>query len=252
MENAYKNFFEAECRELADLETFDPDAFVGDDAVPQSVCNFVLSLALIFNDLRDLYYANFLVGGCKPTGSVLKNKQWGYYSGLYLHIVRLILSAIHELLNLIEKQRADMDHPIFADVLKALPKDKRKEWFDVVGIALGKSSADSRLEKLLLRIRNNVSFHYDAKALYGGFRHHFLVHQPEERAYVSRGNTVQSTRFYFADAAVDGLLNEISGTNGPDLAASFEKLIDGVYQPVMLIISGFIQKRGCAFRQEPC
>jgi hypothetical protein len=35
--------------ELSDLESFDPKAFEGDSVVPQDVCNFVLTLALVFN-----------------------------------------------------------------------------------------------------------------------------------------------------------------------------------------------------------
>ena len=222
METTYKYSFEKECSELANLETFDPAVFNGDDQAPQSLCNVVLSLSLIFNDLGDLYYANVIVGDCKPTDSTsLKTRQWGYYCGLNLHVLRLIMSAVHELLNLIDKQREDLDHTLFRDIVKALPKDKRTDWNEVVKVALGHSSSDEKLGKLLLRIRNNVSFHYDPRAVYAGFRHHFITKRFDDRAYISRGNNVQGPRFYFADASVEGLIREIVGDQSADLAAAF-------------------------------
>ncbi|MBH0202140.1 MAG: hypothetical protein HP496_07580 [Nitrospira sp.] len=168
--------FENECAELAMLETFDPAAFVGDENVPQSLCNFVLTLALTFNDLRDLYYASVLVGECKPEGAAQKNSRWGYYLGLRLHVTRLIMSVVHELLNLIEKQRDDVNHAFMRDVVRMLPTDHRRSWKEIVRTALGQSATDDhKLGKLLLKIRNNVSFHYDSKAIHKGFKNHFLT-----------------------------------------------------------------------------
>lgn len=52
--------FQDECSELAPLETFDPAAFLGDEAVPQELCNFILSLALIYNDCKDITYSSLV------------------------------------------------------------------------------------------------------------------------------------------------------------------------------------------------
>jgi hypothetical protein len=250
METIDENWFVKECSELATLETFDPAAFVADDNVPQSLCNFVLTLSLIFNDLRDLYYANVLVGECRPKGLPQRSRQWGYYSGLNLHVLRLMMSAVHELLNLIDKQKEDVDHPLLRDVVKGLPKDRRSDWCEVVKVGLGNSSTDEKLGKLLLRMRNNISFHYDPKAVHAGFKNHFFAERVDGRAYISRGDSVEGSRFYFADASVEGLLREISGSQSADLATQFAKLLNSVSFPLILIVGGFIQKRGFGFRSE--
>jgi hypothetical protein len=39
---------------LARLQTFDPNAFIANDKQEQKVCDFILALALIFNDLKDM------------------------------------------------------------------------------------------------------------------------------------------------------------------------------------------------------
>jgi hypothetical protein len=243
--------FENECAELAMLQTFNPAAFIGDENVPQSLCNFVLTLALTFNDLRDLYYANVLVRDCKPEGAAQKNRHWGYYSGLSLHVTRLIMSVVHELLNLIEKQHDDVNHAFMRDVVKMLPTDHRGSWKEIVRIGLGQSSTDgNKLGKLLLKIRNNVSFHYDPKAIHKGFKNHFMTEQMDVRCYISRGDSIQSSRFYFADASVDGLLRELAREQAGNLALAFQKLLDTVCDPLILIVGAFIQKRGFAFRSE--
>jgi hypothetical protein len=40
------------------LESFDPAVFRGDDRVPRYVCNLALTLALIYNDCKDVLYWN--------------------------------------------------------------------------------------------------------------------------------------------------------------------------------------------------
>jgi hypothetical protein len=47
--------------QLAALQTFDPKAFVGDSGVPQDLCNFVLALALVYNDCKDGIFSNLLL-----------------------------------------------------------------------------------------------------------------------------------------------------------------------------------------------
>ncbi len=42
-----------ESDQLQPLTTFDPLAFQGDQAVPQDLCNFVLSVSLLYNDLKN-------------------------------------------------------------------------------------------------------------------------------------------------------------------------------------------------------
>jgi hypothetical protein len=71
--------------DLAKLESFDPLAFEADGTASQDVCNFVLTLALIFNDLKDLVYAHVTLQTQKPIGSFRISRPWGAYSGIDLH-----------------------------------------------------------------------------------------------------------------------------------------------------------------------
>lgn len=251
MEKNFTNPFEEECSTLGDLETFVPNAFVEDEKVPQSVCNLVLTLALIFNDIRDLYFASLLVQDCKPSGAPQYNRKWGHYAGLNLQVTRLIMGTVHELLKVIDEQRESVNHSFFRDVEMALPADIRSDWREVVNVACGDSS--QKLGKLLLQIRNNATFHYSPKAIEKGFKKHFLTSKDGvQRAYLSRGerDTMQGWRFYFSDAAVEGLVSDIAGSASDALETEFHKLLDIVSLPLGRIVTSFIQKRGFAFRAE--
>lgn len=247
--NFTNNPFEEECSTLATLETFDPNAFLADEKVPQELCNLVLAFSLVFNDLRDLYFASLLVDDCKPSGAPEYNRKWGHYAGLNSQVIRLIMGTVHELLNLIDEQQESLNHPFFRDVEMSLPASQRSDWREVVKIARGESSY--KLGKLLLRIRNNASFHYDPTAIHRGFKNHFITSKDGvKRAYLSRGGSIQGSRCYFSDAAVEGLINNIAGSAPDAYATEFKKMLEMVCYPLVLIVTSFIQKRGFAFRAE--
>ncbi|MGH7240152.1 MAG: hypothetical protein ACREHG_08855, partial [Candidatus Saccharimonadales bacterium] len=207
--------------------------------------------ALIFNDIRDLYFAYLLVEDCKPSGALQYNRQWGHYWGLNFRIIRLIMGTLHELLNMIDEQQDNLNHPFFRDVEMALPVNIRDDWREVVNVACGDSS--QKLSKVLLKIRNNATFLYSPKAIEKGFKKHFLSSKGKDtRAYLSRGerDTMQGWRFYFSDAAIGGLGHDIAGSASDALGTEFQKLLDRVSLPLSSIVTSFIQKRGFAFRPE--
>ena len=63
---------------LAPLETFDPEAFIGDDVAPQSLCNLILTLALIYNDCKDIIAAHITLQEARP--SEPPAKTWFYFA----------------------------------------------------------------------------------------------------------------------------------------------------------------------------
>jgi hypothetical protein len=85
--------FQDECSELAPPETFDPAAFLGDEAVPQELCNFILSLALIYNDCKDITYSKLVLGEFRPPQPPRKNRLWGAWTGVDFHIIRALVGV---------------------------------------------------------------------------------------------------------------------------------------------------------------
>lgn len=192
-------------RELAPLETFDPRAFDGDSNVPQYVCSFVLTLALIHNDCNDGIDSYQRLRDSKPPGSPSVSRAWGSHMGAVKHYFRAHCGLIYELLMLISANARTIEHPFFVSVIKRCPPRVRNSWDALVDAAREKPTS-SPLNSALLRIRNKVSFHYDPKEIYKGYRHHFEDAGSDEQAFVSRGGNMKSSRLYFADAAAEGCL----------------------------------------------
>jgi hypothetical protein len=203
--------FSDECSELAPLETFDPASFVGDADVPQELCNFVLSLALIYNDCKDVIYSRILLGESRPPHPSRRDRPWGAWMGVDFHIFRLLVGLLHELFDLTRDNPVVIQHPFLESVVRQLPRPAREDWNAVIAVACGARPTDS-LGKSLLLIRNKVSSHYDPKAIAAGYKHHFIeAERQDDQAFVSRGNRMKETRFYFADAAATGYLRSIVG-----------------------------------------
>lgn len=242
------NFIQ-ETEKLASLQTFDQSAFVGDESVPQNICNLVLALALIYNDCKDGIFSNMILTELKPTGHFEVSRHWGAYNGVKLHYIRLHVALIHELLELIESNERTIEHPFFISVIQQLSKKDRECWEALTSAALHKKTQNP-LNKFLLMIRNKVSFHYDPKELYKGFRYHFFRSDcAPEPAFISRGINMQGSRFYFADAAADGYLQSLARQEDPnDFMNSLADLTTALNRAIMQIVNHFIQKRGFAYK----
>ena len=243
--------FQEECFELAQLETFDPLAFQADETVSQDLCNIILTLALIYNDCKNLIYAYLVTAQFRPEGKFVRNRLWGAFSGVQFHIFRAIIGLLHELFNLIRNNESLLQQPFFKSVIHQIDTPAKKAWDTVVAVALGNIPSDE-LGKSLLLVRNKISFHYDGKAIFIGYKHHFLKSDHlDERAFISRGNSMKESRFYFADAAALGYLRSIVGQEKiEELIIKIGDLLDPVNHSLMAIVNAYIQKRGFAYRLE--
>jgi hypothetical protein len=236
--------------ELAQLESFDPEAFKGDDEVSQDVCNFVLTLALIFNDLKDLVFAQVTLQTQKPAGSFAVSRHWGEYSGIDLHLWKLMVGLFHEVVRLIKDSRDVIADPFFESVLRGLRKKERDIWFSLVDAA----TAENRTEEnhFALLIRNKVVFHYEPREIYRGYKTFFTTSgiPAARRAFVSRGNDMERTRLYYADAAVTGYLMARGEGKLEELMTNVITACTELNFMLTGIVDTFIQKRGFAYRAE--
>ncbi|MGE5217164.1 MAG: hypothetical protein ACM3SP_09220 [Chloroflexota bacterium] len=222
---------------------------MGDDQVPQKICNFVLTLALIYNDCKDGIFSNMILTDSKPKRDFELSRDWGAYNGIKLHYIRLHVALVHELLQLIEDNQQILKHPFFKSVIQKLSKKERESWNALATAALQKQTRSS-LNKFLLMIRNKVSFHYDPKGLYKGFRHHFFRSGVgSEAPFISRGTSMQRSRFYFADAAADGYLASQTEQKYPtNFMDQLADLTTALNKAILQIVVQFIYARGFAYQ----
>jgi len=235
--------------ELETLESFDPKVFEGDDAVPQEVCNFVLTLALIFNDLKNLLYANAYLQNVKPEGDFKINRGWGNYGGITNHFNRNMIGLVREIQILIQNNLKAIEHPFIQSIINKLDIPSQEAWKSLIESSQGKPS-NNQIGKFLVCIRSQVIFHYEPKSIYGGYKQFFSSGvKAAERAYISRGGNMAKTRYYFADAAVTGCFERYKKDyqNG-DIFFDTMSILDKLNFALMDIINNFIIKRGFSFR----
>lgn len=235
---------------LAALETFDPTAFIPDQNVPREVCSFVLALALAYNDIKDVIYAHLLLKEYIPSGQFQKRVDWGMFTGLKVHLIRYQLGLVHELCNLIREHQETIRHPFLQSVVTQMSKRSREVWNTLVATAVGQLKVGP-LAQAVLRIRNKVIFHYDTKEILNGYKQHFFDGVTlKDRAYISRGQSMGESRFYFADAAAEGYLEWVHRSQSEELANNITEAIRKANLAIMLLVDTFIQRRGFHYRRE--
>ena len=208
--------FEKHIDGLAKLQAFEPSIFVGDAAYPEELCDFMLALALVYNDFRDIFVAQILLQEVLPSDLKTPTPQLGEFGGINIHLMRTLAGILRELIVLLEDCPSIPKTPQFQNLVAKLQPEARSAWQSVLAVA-GHKPKHNPLTKLLIFARNNVSFHYSTKALAAGYRSSFVDGENRE-PYLSAGSTMANTRFYFADAAAEKFLRE---TSDPETVEQF-------------------------------
>ena len=226
------------------LETFNPAAFVADENVPQEVCNFVLALALAYNDIKDVTEAHHRLKEHDPPGLFRKQVDFGMQAGRKVHLIRYQIGLVNELCELIRKHEEIIGQPLLQFLIRQMPQKSRAAWQSLVDTATGKLQTGP-LAQAVARVRQKVIFHYDSEEIFNGYKRHFFDGSTaKDQAYISRGNTMAESRFYFADAAAEGYLDiRTDQGRATELAESVIGAMRDANFAIMQLVNGFIQKR---------
>ncbi|MBZ9578179.1 hypothetical protein KJA13_04120 [Patescibacteria group bacterium] len=228
---------------------FDPRAFIGTEDIPQELCNFILALALAYNDYKDYSINYHMHLNSEPKGKPQRNSAWGEYAGIKFHIIRLHIAFVHELFKLIQNNKKILKHSFFEEIIRVLNKKARKSWTLLIDIALADESAPKKSNPLHM-IRNKVAFHYDAKELLAGYKKGFFENgEILENACISLGNTIENARFYFADRAIQAYVEKGLNADMKSFIVSFGKIMRDINVALYNICVRFIQRRGFAWRR---
>jgi hypothetical protein len=162
---------------------------------------FMLSFALAFNDFKTANWLLQILRTTDPEPTAVN----GQISGMRIHAVRLIIGILHELLIAIETAQDNkvFDDATFKQALSETNGHVKADWQALLNAALG-DKKDPFL-KLLVGARNSVVSHYyqpwDLHAGYVGWFFRRTTDGFNQWAYASLGESMEQSRFYFADAA---------------------------------------------------
>ncbi len=233
--------------ELAALTEITPEALVprtGDD----ELASFMLALAVFFSDLKGLLLLQEMLEQAPPDEGV--SPASGEWRGLVIQLQKLMYGALRELFDLMKKHDHLTDDRELMRLFKKKPASAKRRWTQLVAVSRGRGDdSGNRFIKVLIKIRNNLAFHYgQSKQLVAGFRRHFyeLPSSEDNRfAYASLGSTLGATRFYYADAAVQKAMQILSGEKGTGLDANTRRELRRVLDAVGNLLDAYVKR---AFR----
>jgi hypothetical protein len=234
--------------DIAPLESFDAKAFADSDVMVQRVCDFVLTLAVIWNDYKNLAWAKINLYPHEQKGAN-ESPAWSQFISFDFYLFRLICGIEIELFRLIKDSHTEIKHPLFNKVLKSLDSEAQSLWHDLVSL-----SENRRTKKSILNafndIRDQFVFHYKPKRIREGYKRHFIddVWKLEARPLISRGKW-SAARFHFADAAIITHMNTESLKDSAN-RREFDAVLKDLHALLQVIVEHFVQVRGFGWRKE--
>lgn len=228
---------------LAEARTLDPHLLL--KSAKDEMGAIFLAFALVLNDFKGILWFDQVLLDSKPDEETVDEVS-GQWHGMHEFVTKFILGLVHEFLVALQKNKDLVLSDEMEGYVRMLPKPARKKWRTLVRIAHGeRSRRGDKLSSYLARVRNNLSFHYyDPKMLAKGFVAHFSTESDDPRyqkAFFSHGATMASTRYYYADAAVESAIEEIfeSDRVNPEI----KQLVEDISGSVSGLILTFIQMR---------
>jgi len=210
--------------DLAELRAFPPDFLrvaEGDDDDSKLAKKVTLMLALVFNDLKALNWVGVQLAGEEiPAGEEISPRA-GQKFGMKITVERWANGIIFEFFELLDKNQRVLEGKVFKKALRKIPRKASEAWAELVAIALRKPGHDAKSRKMFASVRNLSAFHYwnNLDELYAGYLKHFDGPPAPQRqnAYVSLGENMEGTRFYFADAAAGGVMERTLARSAADI-----------------------------------
>ncbi|MDO8183653.1 MAG: hypothetical protein Q7T49_01535 [bacterium] len=203
---------------------------------------FLLTLSVIFNDLKGLIILHDTLPDIyrKPPDEETSSHS-GEYNGLEIQLLRMLFATLHEFLEFIKEKHKIYEGKYFQQLLSSCSRNTQQIWTILSDTSRRVSPVNSEMNKLkeladkLQQIRDNISFHYQTrKKLMEGFRRFFygiMKITPEAKKWVFWSGTKTSfgdIHFYYADAALQGYLEEKDTSKAFELMSLIAKAISDV------------------------
>lgn len=243
-----KQKFEGELRHI------DPHRLISEDK-NDKVANFFLVLAVVYNDMKGLAFLEKLVFDTyEQPLPIDASFHTGTYGGITTQTRKIFISNLQEFFKFLEENKNILETTEFKDVLKRTNKDIENRWNNIVDIALGNNTSKDAFEftNYLIKIRNNVAFHYyqSGKELRSAFRNYFYKKEKIEQnklAYYSIGENIETTRFFYADAAVFEYLRSTTNDSAEGFdykyKAEISEILNNICWTILRLLKAYLKNR---------
>lgn len=210
--------------------------------------DFFLSLALIFNDLKGIILFQDLLNKTYQAPGPEINEHDGEFGGLNMQIVRILSGLINEFLVLL-KENSIIDSESFQKRLSHLKPEDQKLWNELIAVSKARKIKDNPTIYALMMIRGNITFHYEnaGKNLRQGYITRFYKKKRSKAlknlaAYYSLEDSLEATRFYYADAAAEEYMMIISsGWN--NYMRDINQLVRAIHRSIYFIMKEYLKDK---------
>lgn len=191
----------------------------------EDIQEFILVISVIFNDLKGLLISHdTMVEVYEHSEPKERNSHRGEYAGIKMQLQTLIFGKLHETFEYLENSRDIYESEKIQSLLGGTSKKVKVTWDALYRLAIREQITDQRFSDLsdilptLEKIRHNVAFHYQMKKqLRNGYRKFFyeglsfVSAGDREYAYRSSESDALKSRYFYADAALQGYLYNAFG-----------------------------------------
>jgi hypothetical protein len=228
--------------ELAKLKRFPLDSIIR--AKNQNLAKFMLALSVVYNDFKDYAWFKQLFDDTIKTIDQSKiTGMLGQLNGMSEHCIRMFIAQLLELLILLKEHYKLYDCKDFKTIMHYLGKiDKRlpSDWWTLVRLAESNESTD-RFHNTLIRIRNNGTYHYkNTKCLSQGL--HYYIKKKGKDGYISLGQSLMETRYYFGDAAIQYYHKKTTDDYGSDFVNKVDEYLHKVNTLLRFVIEIYLKQ----------
>ena len=202
--------------------------------------DFFLVLSLIFNDLKGLLtFREIIERDYRKPDPGETSVQMGEYSGLITQNTKLLISIVRELLLFLDKNKKIISTPRFQLIIFNLSPILKLKWAELCDV----NDASEFVSKIR-NVRHRIAFHYDERAdeLKRGFIRSFYAERKDlpqhKHAHFSLGSNMRSTRFYFADAAVEDYIHSLMSAEDINMVG---RSINAMNETIRAIMEAYIR-----------
>jgi hypothetical protein len=180
---------------LAPVESIAPELLVRDEN--DAVGRLIVRLACAYNDLKTIQH--WMENTEPVTAPDISAAERGQRSGFVLHGIRMTASLIFELRKILVDETQTLKMPEVETAVASLPRASRDAWSQFLHAAKDESQWETGSK--FWTMRNKSGSHYDRDVV-RGFLHGFSTPGfGEGSPAFSDGDSMERTRFYFADVA---------------------------------------------------
>lgn len=238
---------------IGDYEVISPEKLIKKGS-ESGFDQFFLVLALAYNNLKDLLLLSVDIGKKYESPIAARTFHDGQITGIVNHINILIASTVCEFISYLSKRDVQkvIESKDFKRVLNRIGNPKyRKDWEELIAVALEKNVRSDEFTRILKEIRNNVGFHfnYENKKLLEGYKNFFFtssVHSGNENAVYAIGETMETTRFFYADAAIQQFIDDAtkeSSISTKDYNRALGKTVGIMNKSISALVSQYIEEK---------